>query len=232
MVLEVCANGYKSAKIAQNAGVNRIELCKNLSIGGVTPDYTTILKVKEKLSIPTHVLIRPRGGNFLYTTKEIDQMLEEIFFCKEQGCEGIVSGALTQDNELDVTTTKKLLDASKGMEFTFHRAFDVCTNPAATIYHLMQMGVTRLLSSGQKNKAVDGIDYLTSLLEVTKDALQIMPGGGITSNNILSFKKAGFKMVHFSAIKKESDSNIMFNSGISGVSDSEEIKKIKNIVAS
>ncbi|MDT0555676.1 copper homeostasis protein CutC [Patiriisocius hiemis] len=232
MVLEVCANSFTSAEIAQKAGANRIELCEELSIGGVTPDHATILKVKEQLTIPTHVLIRPRGGNFVYTSQEIDQMLEDIQYCRNLGCEGIVSGALTKEGRLAIKTTQLLIEASKGMEFTFHRAFDICTNPATTIYHLLDMGVTRLLSSGQKNKAVYGIAYLKSLQELTKDSLQIMPGGGITSENILSFKKAGFTMAHFSAIKKESDSNTMFNSAISGFSDSKEIQKIKHLVAS
>ena len=231
MILEVCANSFESAKIAQESGAHRIELCVDLSVGGLTPPRSLIEKVTTQLSIETQVLIRPRAGNFVYSKKELTQMIEDIKFCQEIGCAGVVSGALTAKDTLEVEMTKQLIHAAVGMEFTFHRAFDLVDNPWITLDQLIQLGVTRLLSSGQAPKASLGISLLSDILEKSEGKIQIMPGSGITSHNALIFINAGFQMIHFSAIQKSnsSKSQDLFRSDVIGFSDGDEIQKIKQI---
>jgi len=231
MILELCANGFESAFIAQEAGLDRIELCENLSIGGITPSKKLIEKVVNELSIPTHVLIRPRAGNFSYTQEEIAAMIEGIQFCKAIGCAGIVSGILTPKKTIAIAETQELIEASEGMEFTFHRAFDVCENPLQEISTLKKLRITRLLSSGQAVTAIQGIDTLIKLQQKIEGVFQLMPGGGITSSNVLQFQEQGFEMVHFSAVPKTNATQTLFNNEVVGVSDSKEVHKIKSMVS-
>jgi len=230
MILELCANSFKSAQIAQETGLDRIELCENLSVGGVTPNNSLIKKVIEELNIATHVLIRPRSGNFIYSPEEFEIMIDSIHACKSIGCAGIVSGALTTNNTIDVFKTQVLMEASSGMEFTFHRAFDVCENPFKEFEVLKKLGVTRLLTSGQKTTAKEGLSLLKKLLEQTENKIEIMPGGGINSENILDFKNAGFEMVHFSALPKNEIPQNMFENKVKGFSNKNEILKIKDLL--
>ena len=234
MIIEICANSYESAKAAQDGGANRIELCTNLSVGGLTPSRNLIRKVIQELNIPVHILIRPRSGDFVYSKEEIEIMLDDIAFSKKMGCSGIVSGALTLDQTIDEKVTRQLIDASEGMDFTFHRAFDLVKNPSEAIETVMQLGITRLLSSGQQNKAIDGIEKLKQLKSLSEGKLQIMPGSGINSENALLFKKAGFEMIHFSAIKKTKESNRksgLFENHVTGTSDRNEIERIIKILS-
>jgi copper homeostasis protein len=234
MIIEICANSFASAQAAQDGKANRIELCIDLSKGGLTPSHGLIKKVIEKLNIPVNVLIRPRGGDFIYSKKELDTMLNDIAFCKKLGCSGIVSGVLTSENTIDEKATRQLIEASKGMEFTFHRAFDCGVEVESSIRLLMDLGVTRLLSSGQQNKAIDGIKLLNKMKLLVKDDLQIMPGSGINAENALAFKESGFEAIHFSATKKASlsktDSGFFANEVI-GTSDQLEIERIIKILA-
>jgi copper homeostasis protein len=202
MILEICANSFKSALAAQQARADRIELCNELSVGGLTPSFGLLEKILVELTIPVHVLIRPRSGNFTYSEAELDVMIRDIETCKELGCDGIVSGALTEDLDIDLEVTKLLRETSGTMEFTFHRAFDWVNNPEETLVKLINLNVTRLLSSGQKPSAIEGIEMLKDLLTLANGDIQVMPGGGINANNCLQFKNAGFEMLHFSATEK------------------------------
>ncbi|MEM7186495.1 MAG: copper homeostasis protein CutC [Bacteroidota bacterium] len=232
MIIEICANSFESARIAQECGAHRIELCVDLSVGGLTPPRALIEKVVTELSIPTHVLIRPRGGGFVYSEEDFDTILSDMTFCKEIGCVGVVSGVLNSENGIDVKRTERLITASEGMEFTFHRAFDYCKNPIQALHLLRELGVTRLLSSGQANSAVEGIELLKKLLAASNGDLQIMPGGGIRSNNVLLFKEAGFKMIHCSATKKliDGQQTDLLNHKVEGHSDPAEIRKITSLL--
>ncbi len=232
MKIEICANGFESAKIAQETGANRIELCENLSVGGLTPSRELITNVVKEIGIETQVLIRPRAGDFYYTEAEIETMIQDISFCKSIGCAGVVSGILTSEMHIDVANTQRLITAAQGMEFTFHRAFDVCDNPLQAFKQLKDLNITRLLSSGQEPKAIDGIELLKQLKNLSEDKIEIMPGGGVHPTNALAFKKAGFKMLHFSAIKKEAaaQSDDLFTAEISGVSNAATILEIKKIL--
>ncbi len=241
MILEICANSFESAQAAQFAGANRIELCTELSVGGLTPSHGLIEKVISELKIPIHVLIRPRSGDFTYSEDEFDVMLRDIAFCKKLGCTGIVSGFLTSEIKIDTEKTKQLMNACEAMEFTFHRAFDWVESPIDELKKLIDLKVNRLLCSGQKPTAIEGISLLKELQNLSKGKIEIMPGGGINLENALKFKEAGFKSIHLSAtIKKQvltqkprvsMHSNVFFEEGIVATSNKKTIQHIKTLLS-
>ncbi len=200
MIVEVCANSLESALNAQNAGADRIELCAELGVGGVTPSYGLLKAIRKHITIPVNVLIRPRSGDFTYSESEFGIMKENIALCKELGFNGIVSGVLHSDFSLDVERTKELLKISSPLEFTFHRAFDWVTDPMKTLKQLEKMGVATILSSGQQKTCEEGLELLWELQKNT-EGLVIMPGGGIRDTNVHIFKEKGFAAVHLSGIQ-------------------------------
>ncbi|MEZ4778011.1 MAG: copper homeostasis protein CutC [Flavobacteriaceae bacterium] len=200
MVLEICANSFESAMAAQKAGAHRIELCSELSVGGITPSWVVKSSFRNN-AIPVYVLIRPRSGNFTYSKYEVDVMLKDIKQCAKLGVTGIVSGALTVSNDIDVEVTQQLLKASEGMDFTFHRAFDWCRNPIDALKILEDLGIQRVLTSGQKPTAFEGLELLKELKSLST-TIKIMPGGGINVENVMAFKEAGFTEIHSSASQK------------------------------
>jgi copper homeostasis protein len=226
MKLEICANSYQSAINAQIAGANRIELCSELSVGGITPSYGILKKVSKEITIPVNILIRPRSGDFCYTDEEFEQMKMDIQLCKKFGFNGIVSGVLNTDNTIDIERTKVLVELSRPLAFTFHRAFDGVENPKKALKQLIDLGVDRILSSGLQEKATDGIALLKELQELAKDTLIILPGSGINAKNAHLFSEAGFKEVHSSASKVISSSSIFFDKTIQTVSDIKTIQEI------
>jgi copper homeostasis protein len=232
MILEICANSYQSAVNAEIAGAHRIELCSEISVGGTTPSYGLLKKVMYSLSIPVQVLIRPRSGDFHYSNAEFDIMKENILQCKELGCAGIVTGILHKDNTIDLKRTSELIELSKPMCFTFHRAFDVVSKPKEALLKLLNLGVDRLLTSGQQEKAEDGIDLLIELQKLAKNKLTILPGSGINSENCIHFKNAGFIEIHSSASKIISmNTHSYFGNTPQTISDIDTIKNILNIIA-
>ena len=232
MILEVCANSYQSAINAEKAGAQRIELCSELSVGGITPSLGLLKKVMHNLSIPVQVLIRPRSGDFLYSNAEFDIMKENILQCKELGCAGIVSGVLCADNTIDIKRNRELIELSKPMSFTFHRAFDVVPKPKESLLQLINLGANRLLSSGQKEKAEDGIDLLSELQKMAQNKLIILPGSGINPLNSSLFKTAGFTEIHSSASKIISrNTHSYFGKTPQTVSDVDTIKNILDTIA-
>ncbi|MCH2033101.1 MAG: copper homeostasis protein CutC [Tenacibaculum sp.] len=231
MKLEICANSYQSALNAEQAGAHRIELCSELNSGGITPSYGLIQKVTSELSIETFVLIRPRSGNFVYSEAEFDIMKQDIVKCKSLGVNGIVSGVLMKDNTIDIERTKELISLAYPLPFTFHRAFDLVTNPTESIQQLIDLKADRVLTSGQKNKVLDGIMLLIDLKEKFSNQIIILPGSGINSNNVGDFKKAGFTEVHASAsVTIEESTALNFDEISQTVSDSEEITRILNVI--
>ena len=204
MTIEVCAESYEYAVKAQKAGADRIELCKDLHLDGLTPDYESAKITIDKLNIPVFILIRPREGDFIYSDEEFELMKDDIIKFKEIGCKGIVSGVLNDDNSIDIERTKDLIELSRPLEFTFHRAFDVVNNPLIEIENLIEMRVDRVLTSGQKKKAIDGLALLKQLNNISNNRLVIMPGSGISKNNLKDFEL--FNEIHGS-FKEEIDSN-------------------------
>ena len=194
MIIEVCAESYEYAVKAEKAGANRVELCKDLNLDGLTPDYESAKRTIDSLDIPVFILIRPRGGDFVYSNEEFELMKSDIVKFKEMGCKGIVSGVLNDDNTIDVERTKELVELSKPLEFTFHRAFDIVSKPFKEIENLIRLGVDRILTSGQKEKAIDGLVLLEQLNNISKNRIKIMPGSGINKSNIVNFES--FDEVH------------------------------------
>lgn len=239
MKVEICANSYESAINAEKAGADRIELCTELAVGGITPSYGLIKKVIEDISIPVNILIRPRSGDFSYSDAEFDIMKQDIMFCKEQGCNGIVSGVLKNNNTIDIPRTKELVEFTKPLSFTFHRAFDWVENPQKAVETLVDLGVQRVLTSGQEITAVSGLKLLKILHQQYGDRLIILPGGGIYEENVVQFKNAGFKEIHFSATKLcrtlntakiSMYSDRFFDETQIAISDFDQIKKMINLV--
>ena len=199
MLLEVCANSFQSAKNAQDAGAHRIELCENLEIGGVTPSQSLLKQVSEELDIPAFILIRPRGGDFVYSKDEFEIMKSDILLCKQLGFHGIVSGVLNTDLTIDIERTAELIALSKPLEFTFHRAFDQLINPEESLEQLVNIGANRILTSGQEDTAAEGIHLINTLNHLAKNRIIIMAGSGINADNALRFKFIGLKEIHGSA---------------------------------
>ena len=194
MIIEVCAESYEYAVKAEKAGADRIELCKDLHVDGLTPDYETAKRTIDKLNIPVFILIRPRGGDFVNSKEEFELMKSDIVKFKEMGCKGIVSGVLNDDNSIDIKRTKELVELSRPLEFTFHRAFDIVSNPSKEIENLIEIGVDRVLTSGQKNKALEGLELLEELKNISNNRIIIMPGSGISPLIIKKFKS--FSEIH------------------------------------
>jgi len=203
MLVEICTNSYQSFINAQQSGADRIELCTELAVGGLTPSYGLIQKVMTQKKLLVNVLIRPRSGDFTYSNSDFEVMKSNINLCKDLGCNGIVSGVLHTDFTIDIARTRELIELANPMEFTFHRAFDWTPNPLQSLEQLKLLKVQRILTSGQETTAEKGFDLLQKLQEKAENNLIILPGGGINKNNILLFKKAGFKEVHFSATSLE-----------------------------
>ncbi len=228
MTLEVCANSFQSAKNAQLGGAHRIELCQELAVGGLTPSYGLLKEVLEKLHIETFVLIRPRSGDFCYTEEEFEVMKQDIIQCKRMGCHGIVSGVLLENGNVDLVRTKKLIEVSNPLPFTFHRAFDCTPDPLKALSDLKSLGVSRILTSGQQPSAEKGLELLKQLKLLADDKVIIMPGSGIHSGNVKMFKNAGFQEVHASASKAlpHSKSDHPFYATEQTVSDTKKIQSL------
>lgn len=232
MLLEICANSYQSAKNAKAAGAHRIELCSELSIGGITPSYGLIKQVSETLNIETFVLIRPRSGNFCYSENEFEIIKKDIQICKNLNCDGIVSGVLNSDNTIDLIRTRELVALSKPLPFTFHRAFDVLPNPTEAIAQLIDLGVDRILTSGQETTAINGIALLKELKQQAQNRITILVGSGVSSENAKTFKSEGFEELHASASKViNTESSAYFGNTPQTVSDPKEIQDILNAIS-
>jgi copper homeostasis protein len=227
MTLEICANSYQSAKNAQQAGAHRIELCSELSIGGITPSYGLIKQVVHELAIETFVLIRPRSGNFCYNDEEFEIIKHDIQICKDLGCQGIVSGVLNPDNTIDIQRTRELVQLARPLSFTFHRAFDIVPNHKDALKQLIKLGVERILTSGQQPKAIDGLDTLKELKQHAKNRITILVGSGVSSKNAQVFKDERFREIHASASKViHAESSDYFGNTPQTVSSIPEIKAI------
>jgi copper homeostasis protein len=238
--LEICVDSLESAINAQIAGADRIELCDNLMEGGTTPGYGTIISVRNNLSIGVNVLIRPRGSDFLYTDPEFDIMRRDIEACGEAGADGIVFGILLRNGNIDIERTGRLIEFAWPMTVTFHRAFDMCSDPVKGLEDIILTGAERVLTSGHKNYAADGAELIENLIKQANNRIIIMSGGGINETNIAMIARVtGAHEFHISG-KKVVDSEMIFRkSGISmgGVSGMAEfsrkvadIEKIANII--
>jgi copper homeostasis protein len=241
--LEICVDSLESAINAQIAGADRVELCDNLAEGGTTPSSGTIISVRNNLTIGLNVIIRPRGSDFLYSDPEFDIMRRDIEICGEAGADGIVIGLLLGDGNIDIERTARLIEFARPMNVTFHRAFDMCRDALAGLEDIIFAGADRILTSGQKNSAIDGTATIKDLVDKSGGRIIVMPGGGINEGNIEAIARiTGAEEFHMTA-RKEIDSDMVFRrpgismSGIPGfsefsrrVADPEKIANIINIL--
>lgn len=188
-VLERCCTSAEQALEALENGAARVELCHDLSIGGVTPERSQILAA-IKTGIPVNVLIRPRSGNFVYSTEEIQQMISDIGFCRSAGANGVVIGILHPDGSVNLEAMRLLIAAAQGMSITFHRAFDRCSNPHQALEDIISLGCNRLLTSGMQDTAPQGQALIAELVKQAAGRIIIMPGSGVTTENINSLAAA------------------------------------------
>ncbi len=197
--IEIATADFPSSKAAAEGGADRIELCDNLSEGGTTQSYGTIKLCREKLSVELFPIIRPRGGDFLYSADEFEIMMQDVRLCKQLGCDGVVIGFLNADGSIDTSRTKKLVDLAYPLEVTFHRAFDRCRDPFEALEQLIEIGCARILTSGQKPAAPDGADLIAQLVQKADDRIIIMPGSGVRKDNIRALaEKTGALEFHSS----------------------------------
>jgi copper homeostasis protein len=212
--IEIACFNLASAKIAAQAGANRIEFCADYSLGGITPNTTDFSELRALYSAPIYVMIRARGGNFVYTETELRQMQEDINAFGKLGADGFVFGALTVDGQIDLTANAQLLAATSGLPCTFHRAFDSCINQQEALSRLESLGFKNILSSGGMKTALEGLENLRSAQKNT--TLNIIAGGGIRSSNM-------------EALAKQFDTDFYHSSGIiSGdIADASEITALK-----
>jgi copper homeostasis protein len=184
VIVEIAANSYQSAVLAQRGGADRVELCEFLEGGGVTPSYGTIGLTRDKLQIPIHVLIRPRTGDFCYNLDECEIMLRDIENCRRLGCDGVVIGALDFLGKIDRFTAKQLITAAGDMRVIFHRAFDCCTTPNEAFDTLKSLGVHGVLTSGRATSAVQGKELISHYVNQAPIAFEVIAGAGVNANNV------------------------------------------------
>lgn len=239
-VLEVCAADLDSVKAAACGGAARVELCSALSEGGVTPSLGLLRESRQIEGLLIHVLIRPRGGDFIYSPEEIRCMEHDVAAAVANGADGVVIGALLPDGTIDTDTCRRLIDRAGGRNVTFHRAFDLCKNPEQAIETIISLGCNRILTSGQSSSAEAGIPALERYVRLAADRLTILPGGGVGSHNAARIMSlTGCHELHASARHTVSSPMAYRNTSVSmGVPGADEYSRkitssdiVANIVA-
>ena len=206
---EICANSVASCIAAQEGGADRVELCAGIPEGGTTPSFGMIRNARECIDIALNVIIRPRGGDFLYSENELCEMVYDIQAAKELGADGLVFGCLCPDGSVDMKAMAVLMEAAGDTPVTFHRAFDHTSDPFKALEDIISLGCTRILTSGCRPTALEGADLLAQLVEKASDRIIIMPGCGVREGNIAEIARlSGAREFHFSA--RESVQSGMF----------------------
>jgi len=209
-VIEIATTDFITTKQAVEGGADRIELCAALSEGGTTPSYGMIKKCREAFDNALFPIIRPRAGDFLYSDEEYEIMKQDIMVCKQYGCDGVVIGLLLKNGEIDISRTAKLVEAAYPLEVTFHRAFDRCKDPLAALENLIQIGCQRILTSGQKQGAPEGVELITQLVMKADNRIIIMPGSGVRKENIKELATATGAVEFHSSLRSRQKSSMEF----------------------
>jgi copper homeostasis protein len=235
-VIEIATSDFATTKSAVEGGADRIELCANLAEGGTTPSFGTIKQCREAFNVLLYPIIRPRGGDFLYSKDEFAIMMNDVRLCKQLGCDGIVIGLLNMDGSIDVVRTSELIETAYPMGVTFHRAFDRCKDPFVALEELIEIGCERILTSGQKPSVVDGVDLITELNKKADERIIIMPGSGVRKENIkMLAEKTGCVEFH-SSLRSKTKSPMQFvhpgfvgseESYMNNAIDVEEVKELR-----
>lgn len=234
MTLEICAEDIQSCLNAQKGGARRIELCTALDQGGLTPGSGLIQIARQYVTLPIHVLVRPRPGDFIYDRRELAVMRREIENCKAMGCDGVVIGALDEDGDIDARLIQQWVEVAYPMEVTFHRAFDLVSGPLEALELLADCGVSRVLTSGGAPKAIDALEKLKQFVDAAPEQLSIQVGSGVNAANIPDFYVIGIRDFHLSArepIESPVSSDLFemdyFESGLEHIQ--EAVKVIKGL---
>lgn len=209
-IIEIATSDFTTTQSAVEGGADRIELCANLAEGGTTASYGQLKKCREAFSVSLYPIIRPRGGDFVYTDEEFEIMLTDVRLCKELVCDGLVIGLLNSDGTIDVKRTAKLIDTAYPLGITFHRAFDRCLDPFAAIEQLIEIGCERILTSGQQPAAPDGVELIAQLNKAADERIIIMPGSGVRKENIKMLAKKTGCMEFHSSLRGKAKSKMEF----------------------
>lgn len=206
VLLEICCGSLEDTLEAEAGGADRVELCSSLFFGGLTPSFGTIAEAKRRLRIPAIVMIRPRGGGFCYTEPEFAAMVADVEAAVAQGAAGVVFGVLTPDGTIDRARTRHLRDVAGDRDAVFHRAFDVTPDPFRALDELVDLGITRVLTSGQQDTVPEGLDLIKRLVDDAGDRIQVMPGGGIRPFNFDDVvTRTGCRQIHVAAFTTRRD---------------------------
>ena len=241
-LLECCVDSVESALNAAEGGADRLELCSGLVIGGITPTPALYEQIRSRISLPVHILIRPRFGDFLYSREELSVMEADIRAFRRAGAQGVVIGCLKEDGALDPEAMKRLIDAADGMSVTLHRAFGMCRDPLEALDQARSLGVHTILTSGQADACVHGIPLLNQLLEQAGGALTILAGAGINEEAVrILLMQTGLTAFHMSG-KKVLESAMRFRNpdvsmGLPGLSeyeiwrtDTESVRAVRRLL--
>ncbi|MBC7409762.1 MAG: copper homeostasis protein CutC [Arcicella sp.] len=241
--VEVCAFSLESCLAAEKGGANRIELCGSMYEGGTTPSAGLIQIAKQRVSIEIHAIIRPRGGDFCYSDDEISVMQADIRMAKQLGCEGIVLGILQPNGQVNIAQTKALVALAKPMQTTFHRAIDMTPDYSKALEDIIDSGCDRILTSGQKNTAMQGIEHIKNLVKQANSRIEIMAGSGVNVDNAQTLIHTGVNALHLTG-KSIRDSEMIYRKegiamgGLSEVpeyeiiySDEEKIRAVVEMLA-
>lgn len=238
-IIEIATTDFSTTKSAVQGGADRIELCAALVEGGTTPSYGTIKQCREAFTLPIFPIIRPRGGDFLYTEEEFNIMLHDVKICRQLNCDGVVIGLLNADGTIDIKRTALLVEAAYPMDVTFHRAFDRCNDPFKALEQLIELGCQRILTSGQQPGAPAGIDLIAQLVKAADERIIIMPGSGVRKENIKELAEKTGALEFHSSLRTKNRSSMQFihpnfnsedyvNPGI----DPEEVRSLRTALTS
>jgi copper homeostasis protein len=236
-LLEIAVFNIESAILAADAGADRLELCENPYDGGTTPSYGFLKNVSQNISIPVFPIIRPRGGDFLYSVSEFKQICYDIELCKDLGFKGVVSGLLMTDGRIDYKRTAQLVALAGNMQFTFHRAFDRAIHPLDALETIIETGAKRILTSGQVPNAFDGKELIQQLIQKANNRIIIMPGSGVRSNNIKDLQTFTSATEFHSSARLTVKSymqyhpNSMKETMVNTIVDISEIKEMKSLLS-
>lgn len=241
LLVEVCAFSIESCVAAEKGGATRIELCGSMYEGGTTPSAGLIQLAKQRVNIEIHAMIRPRGGDFYYSDDEISVMQADIRMAKQCGCEGIVLGILQKDGRVNIAQTKSFVALAKPMQVTFHRAIDMTPDYLEALEDIIETGCDRILTSGQKNTAMEGIEAIENLVKQAKGRIEIMAGSGVNADNAQILLHTGVNALHLTG-KSSRDSEMVYRKegialgGLSEVPEYEvaysDFEKIRAVVES
>lgn len=236
-IIEIATTDFITTKAAVEGGADRIELCAALSEGGVTPSFGTVKQCREKFDVSLFPIIRPRSGDFLFTDDEFEMMVHDVKLCKELGCDGVVIGLLNKDGSIDIKRTSKLMELAYPLEVTFHRAFDRCRNPFEALEQLIDAGCRRILTSGQKPAAPEGVELIAELVKAANERIVVMPGSGVRKENIKALAQKTAAAEFHSSLRGKVESGMdfihpAFANGAESYSnpaiDPREVKALKN----